>query len=298
MDEFDVGTEDVVFARPDGDAEMQKEKETAKQEKKKQKKHKEREKQKKKKERNKDRKKQQQKKKRRRQQHQHLLTGSEEDSDYDDDSDACSSSDSDDDSEEEDDHLDLHALLTLLDGGLPTPGRLIVCCTNRVDVLDEALVRPGRLTQIRLHNLDFSTFKEMIKHYRPHQARGSTAKISTKDLWTPNIDQLGLVVMHIFSQLNEMRQGDLDTSSIGLSPALLAELCLQSQTLEELFRKLQKQMEEQLGKIFGTQKRPASKHVESIFDGSYFNEHNSKDDFSGFKSRVEVRDLLTVGAPY
>lgn len=36
-------------------------------------------------------------------------------------------------------------LLNVLDGVVDTPGRIVVMTTNLVDVLDDALIRPGRI---------------------------------------------------------------------------------------------------------------------------------------------------------
>ena len=44
--------------------------------------------------------------------------------------------------------------------------------------------------------------------------------------------------MQDFKTLQEMRSGDLDRRSLGLSPAMLEELCLESHSLHELFEGL------------------------------------------------------------
>lgn len=36
-------------------------------------------------------------------------------------------------------------LLNVLDGVVDTPGRIVILTTNVVDVLDRALIRPGRI---------------------------------------------------------------------------------------------------------------------------------------------------------
>lgn len=36
-------------------------------------------------------------------------------------------------------------LLNVLDGVVDTPGRIVIMTTNQVDVLDPALIRPGRI---------------------------------------------------------------------------------------------------------------------------------------------------------
>ena len=83
--------------------------------------------------------------------------------------------------------LTLDTLLTALQGGCPAPGRLIVMTTNRLEKLDAALVRPGRLKKMPLRNLEFKTFKPMVMHYRPEQKLGFS-RIPIQNLWTDAID--------------------------------------------------------------------------------------------------------------
>lgn len=45
------------------------------------------------------------------------------------------------------DELNLAGLLNVLDGVVDTPGRLLVLSTNHPEVLDPALIRPGRINR-------------------------------------------------------------------------------------------------------------------------------------------------------
>jgi ATP-dependent Zn protease len=45
------------------------------------------------------------------------------------------------------DALNLAGLLNVLDGVVDTPGRLLVLSTNHPEVLDPALIRPGRINR-------------------------------------------------------------------------------------------------------------------------------------------------------
>ena len=59
--------------------------------------------------------------------------------------------------------LDLGTLLNLLDGILETPGRIIIMTSNHPEVLDPALIRPGRIDMII--NFDRSTKAEVQEIY-------------------------------------------------------------------------------------------------------------------------------------
>ncbi|KAL4234657.1 Paraplegin [Mactra antiquata] len=61
------------------------------------------------------------------------------------------------------DELLLNQLLTELDGIHPRAGVIILGSTNRVDMLDKALLRPGRFD--RKIPIDLPTFKERIEHF-------------------------------------------------------------------------------------------------------------------------------------
>ena len=64
------------------------------------------------------------------------------------------------------DELNLSGVLNVLDGVVDTPGRMLVMTTNHPDVLDPALLRPGRIDQ-KMH-LSYLTYEDMaalIAHY-------------------------------------------------------------------------------------------------------------------------------------
>lgn len=59
----------------------------------------------------------------------------------------------------ENDPITLSSLLNILDGTLETPGRIIIMTTNHPEVIDEALIRPGRIDM----KIEFTlSSKEMI----------------------------------------------------------------------------------------------------------------------------------------
>eukprot|EP01047_Picozoa_sp_COSAG01_P048249 COSAG01_NODE_4684_length_4814_cov_11.714952_4_plen_260_part_00 len=137
--------------------------------------------------------------------------------------------------------LSLGNLLTILDGGCPTPGRLIIMTTNQEDKLDRALVRPGRMKKVLMDNLKYDTFKQMVQHFRPNQRN-----IPIHALWTLAVDEIGQALMEDFQRLGAMRDGHLDMRELGLSPALLQELCLDAHTLQDVFAALAHHMRQQV----------------------------------------------------
>jgi len=67
----------------------------------------------------------------------------------------------------EDKHkVDLSFLLNLLDGVLENPGRIVIMTSNYPDMLDSALIRPGRIDVIaKFRNCSNKTVKEMIEFF-------------------------------------------------------------------------------------------------------------------------------------
>lgn len=136
--------------------------------------------------------------------------------------------------------LSLGGLLRQLDGGSSSPGRLIVMTTNREGMLDAAFKRPGRVKKVRMDNLAYPEFKQMVLHFR--RTQGS---IACSELWTRAVDELAQAVMADFQALQAARSGDLDRRGLGLSPALLEEQCLESHTLQDLFGALVEELQAQ-----------------------------------------------------
>merc|ERR1711871_1632395 len=64
------------------------------------------------------------------------------------------------------DALNLAGILNVLDGVVDTPGRLVILTSNHPEVLDPALIRPGRIDrQIYLGHLQPKEACEMLAHY-------------------------------------------------------------------------------------------------------------------------------------
>lgn len=64
------------------------------------------------------------------------------------------------------DELNLSGLLNVLDGVVDTPGRIVVMTTNHPEILDPALIRPGRIDKILLLGyLECDDLVKMVEHY-------------------------------------------------------------------------------------------------------------------------------------
>lgn len=64
------------------------------------------------------------------------------------------------------DELTLGEILTVLDGTMEVPGRIVIMTSNHPEMLDKALVRPGRIDlQVNFGNADNKLIKEMFESY-------------------------------------------------------------------------------------------------------------------------------------
>jgi len=69
-------------------------------------------------------------------------------------------------STKKDDSLTLSFLLNIIDGIRETPGRILIITSNNYDLLDDALVRPGRIDfTLKMTNASVSTINQMFNHY-------------------------------------------------------------------------------------------------------------------------------------
>ena len=64
------------------------------------------------------------------------------------------------------DKLNLSGLLNVLDGVVDTPERIVVMTTNHPEILDPALIRPGRIDQkLLLAYMKWPNVVKMVEHY-------------------------------------------------------------------------------------------------------------------------------------
>jgi len=136
--------------------------------------------------------------------------------------------------------LSLDFLLRTLDGGCDAPGRMIVMTTNRMHLLDVALMRPGRVKQVHLTFVGPRPFKQMVCHFR-----NSHGAVPIHKFWTSPVDHAAQVLLDNFQELEQLRSSDLDRRQLGLAPALLEEKCMEAHTLAEVFQLLADELQTQ-----------------------------------------------------
>jgi len=157
--------------------------------------------------------------------------------------------------------LSLGLFLRTLDGSSETPGRIIMMTSNRIELLDEAFKRPGRVKKVQFDNLTYEELKAMILHFRPYEGH-----VPTVFIWTMAVNKLARMVVNDFDTLQNFRVSDLDNRGLGLSPALLEEYCMESQSLKQLFALLIKELETQHKKLLNTEQECQQKRIPDSVD--------------------------------
>jgi SpoVK/Ycf46/Vps4 family AAA+-type ATPase len=111
----------------------------------------------------------------------------------------------------------LSYLLNILDGINETPGRIIIMTTNKPEVLDHALIRPGRIDlKINFTKSTELNIKEILYHYWKDE------ECDTKDL------------------SNQIELTDLSTLSGKITPAEIIDICRKSSSLNESISNMKK----------------------------------------------------------
>lgn len=86
------------------------------------------------------------------------------------------------------DSLNLAGLLNALDGVIDSPNRIVVMTTNNPDVLDEALVRPGRVDyKLCMSYMAEECVFDMLAHYFPSKSLPTTPP---KELTPASVQQI------------------------------------------------------------------------------------------------------------
>lgn len=116
------------------------------------------------------------------------------------------------------DNNNLSYLLNILDGINETPGRIIIMTTNKPELLDVALKRPGRVDiNINFDNCNIENLKEILMHYWSNEDRKNYLKIK------------------------EMLNNEKFIKSDGVfSPAEIIDFCRQNSSLKETINIIRK----------------------------------------------------------
>uniref|UniRef100_A0A7S2UCS0 AAA+ ATPase domain-containing protein n=1 Tax=Attheya septentrionalis TaxID=420275 RepID=A0A7S2UCS0_9STRA len=113
------------------------------------------------------------------------------------------------------DQLNLTGLLNVLDGVVDTPGRILIMTTNHPEMLDPALIRPGRIDkQLMLSYMDASQVILMLEHYFQLSSLSPDHQIRVETVVTGN--------------RGEGRPG------VKLTPAQVAQLAAEHDGIEEM----------------------------------------------------------------
>lgn len=117
----------------------------------------------------------------------------------------------------EKDQLNLAGILNVLDGVVDTPGRLVIMTTNHPEMLDPALIRPGRIDKkIMLGFMAATNVIDMLKHY------------FQEDLSDKHRQRVELAV-----------NGSESRPKLNLTPAQVEQLCAEYDDIEDMIQKLE-----------------------------------------------------------
>jgi len=124
------------------------------------------------------------------------------------------------------DALNLAGLLNVLDGVVDTPGRLLVMTSNHPEVLDPALIRPGRIDRcLHLGYMAVEGAMSMIEHYfgramTPEQRETLGRALASGRERTPaSIEQLCAEYETVDELLSHLMQSGSSSGAEGRAPA-------------------------------------------------------------------------------
>ena len=140
------------------------------------------------------------------------------------------------------DKLNLSGLLNVLDGVVDTPERIVVMTTNHPEILDPALIRPGRIDQrILLGYMKWHNVVDMINHYFQLKEDGGEG---LSDLFAARVRD---------AILGDDAKG---IPGLELTPAQVEQLSAENDTVEEMIQALERKAPSVTNEIFGTSDNP------------------------------------------
>jgi hypothetical protein len=140
------------------------------------------------------------------------------------------------------DELNLTGLLNVLDGVVDTPGRMLVMTTNHPEMLDPALIRPGRIDKkMHLGYLRVEDMGEMIKHYFQEEIEKE----------------------HLIRLENAVNGTSFAPVALKLTPAQVEQMACENESVEEMICAIE---EKSRNGNFGSVAKPIRQKSEIIFD--------------------------------
>ena len=99
------------------------------------------------------------------------------------------------------DKMTLDVLLNILDGVLTTPGQIMIMTTNHKDVLDKALIRPGRIDiSIELSKCNRGMIRELSEIYYRQTLGDNVQKVIEQ---IPEYEYTPAHVMNVFRRFRD-----------------------------------------------------------------------------------------------
>jgi hypothetical protein len=102
------------------------------------------------------------------------------------------------------DEITLAEILTVLDGTLETPGRIVIMTSNKPEILDEALIRPGRIdVAVKFGHADKQLIVEMYESFFTRKFPESLVCGIPDKKWTPA--EVGQILFRHFQTTDPSR---------------------------------------------------------------------------------------------
>jgi mitochondrial chaperone BCS1 len=125
------------------------------------------------------------------------------------------------------DQLNLSGLLNVLDGVVDSPGRIVIMTTNHVEMLDPALIRPGRIDKkLLLGFMDYQDVCLMLEHY------------FLTDLSTSQVNRIQAVF-----------EGSESQPQLNLTPAQIEQMTAEHDEVDEMIATLEDKVQPKIAGI-------------------------------------------------
>jgi len=144
------------------------------------------------------------------------------------------------------DKLNLSGLLNVLDGVVDTPERIVVMTTNHPEILDPALIRPGRIDQqLLLGYMNPANVVDMINHYFQLKEDG-------KEGLSENL------VARIRKAI--LGNGTRGVPGLKLTPAQVEQLSAEHDSVEDMVAAIEAMVDPEVNSITSVSNASCAKH--------------------------------------